>query len=165
VAVALRLRRPRARRSPFPRDHRFEPDVDELVDGGPPLVYVNRRPRNPAASFVVSDNERGGMLLGRHLLELGHRRIAFLAGPAFSSVSKARVRGFRAALDEWPEPTHALLEETDFSAPVVRRIVNAWAAAPEAPTAIVGINDMVVGVCPRTSRWRASTTSSSRVRR
>jgi LacI family transcriptional regulator len=49
---------------------------------------------------VGSNNWTGGLLATRHLLELGHRRIAVIAGPQDVLCSRARLAGFRSAHDE-----------------------------------------------------------------
>ncbi|MFD0741971.1 LacI family DNA-binding transcriptional regulator [Phytohabitans flavus] len=49
---------------------------------------------------VGSNNWNGGLLAARHLLELGHRRIAVISGPEDVLCSRARVAGFRSAHDE-----------------------------------------------------------------
>ncbi|TQS28329.1 LacI family DNA-binding transcriptional regulator [Microbispora sp. KK1-11] len=49
---------------------------------------------------VGSNNWDGGLLATRHLLELGHRRIAVVSGPKDVMCSRARVAGFRVAHDE-----------------------------------------------------------------
>jgi DNA-binding LacI/PurR family transcriptional regulator len=49
---------------------------------------------------VGSNNWTGGLLATRHLLELGHRRIAVIAGPRDVLCSRARLAGFRSAHDE-----------------------------------------------------------------
>jgi DNA-binding LacI/PurR family transcriptional regulator len=49
---------------------------------------------------VGSNNWNGGLLAARHLLELGHRRIAVVSGPRDVLCSHARVSGFRFAHDE-----------------------------------------------------------------
>ncbi|WP_236642912.1 LacI family DNA-binding transcriptional regulator [Actinoplanes utahensis] len=49
---------------------------------------------------VGSNNFNGGLLATRHLLDLGHRRIAVISGPADVLCSRARVAGYRSALDE-----------------------------------------------------------------
>src|SRR5262249_31329404 len=41
----------------------------------------------------------GGLAATRHLVELGHRRIAMLGGPSRMMCSRARVDGYRAALE------------------------------------------------------------------
>src|SRR5690606_33883947 len=54
----------------------------------------------PGAPTVGSANWSGGLVATRHLLELGHRRIAVISGPADVLCSRARVDGFRSAHEE-----------------------------------------------------------------
>lgn len=49
---------------------------------------------------VGSNNWNGGLLAARHLLGLGHRRIAMISGPEDVLCSRARLAGFRFAHDE-----------------------------------------------------------------
>jgi LacI family transcriptional regulator len=49
---------------------------------------------------VGSNNFNGGLLATRHLIDLGHRRIAVVSGPSDVLCSRARVAGFRSAHDE-----------------------------------------------------------------
>jgi len=49
---------------------------------------------------VGSANWDGGLAATRHLLDLGHRRIAVITGPADVLCSRARVDGYRSALEE-----------------------------------------------------------------
>lgn len=69
-----------------------------LVDEGIPLILINRVLRHPAAAAVVADGEWGGRLATAHLIGLGHRRIAYLAGPSRSFSHRSRLRGYRKAL-------------------------------------------------------------------
>ncbi len=48
---------------------------------------------------VGSTNFAGGMAATQHLLELGHRRIAYLGGQAEAACNRARMHGFRAAME------------------------------------------------------------------
>jgi len=54
----------------------------------------------PDVPSVGSANWSGGVQAARHLIELGHRSIAVIGGPHDMMCSRARVSGFRAALDE-----------------------------------------------------------------
>ncbi|KAA9373756.1 LacI family DNA-binding transcriptional regulator [Microbispora amethystogenes] len=66
-----------------------------------PFVVVDSDTVTPASvPMVGSNNWNGGLLATRHLLELGHRRIAVVSGPKDVLCSRARVAGFRVAHDE-----------------------------------------------------------------
>lgn len=54
----------------------------------------------PDVPSIGSANWAGGLMATRHLLELGHRRIGVITGPDEMMCSRARVSGYRAALDE-----------------------------------------------------------------
>lgn len=65
-----------------------------------PVVIVDRRVRSRNVDVVRGDSEAGAYALTRHLIELGHRRIAVLAGRRTVSTSVDRVKGFKRALAE-----------------------------------------------------------------
>ena len=65
-----------------------------------PLVVID--PMNVPSRDIVSvgsTNFRGGQDAARHLVDLGHRRIAYLGGQASAECSQARLAGFRSALE------------------------------------------------------------------
>jgi DNA-binding LacI/PurR family transcriptional regulator len=67
-----------------------------------PVVLVNSR-RAQAGRYTFSinvDNRDGGVQAVRHLLDLGHRRIAYITGPADHSDDLERLAGYRHALEE-----------------------------------------------------------------
>ncbi len=55
---------------------------------------------DPDVASVGSGNWSGGLAATRHLIGLGHRRIAMINGPAQMLCSRARLSGYRSALDE-----------------------------------------------------------------
>ncbi|MQW87033.1 LacI family DNA-binding transcriptional regulator [Sinorhizobium saheli] len=71
---------------------------DELTARGVPHVLAVRTDGRSLSS--VGDDKLGGYLATRHLLDLGHRRIGIIAGPAYASNSRGRVEGYRHALSE-----------------------------------------------------------------
>ncbi|MBV8599948.1 MAG: LacI family DNA-binding transcriptional regulator [Candidatus Eremiobacteraeota bacterium] len=71
-----------------------------LPDAVTPLVELLRHSPEMRFDAVVSDDREGARALTRHLLELGHRRIAMLTGPAAYSTTRYRVDGYRDALRE-----------------------------------------------------------------
>ena len=75
----------------------------ELVrTSGIPTVLLDAYPAGaenfPNVSWVVADDARGGQIATEHLLELGHTKILFLAGPNGSSSSAGRFSGYQRAL-------------------------------------------------------------------
>jgi len=66
-----------------------------------PYVLVDTAGEQPpGVPTVGSANWAGGLAATRHLLALGHRRIAMISGPADVLCSRARVDGYRSALEE-----------------------------------------------------------------
>jgi len=67
---------------------------------GVPVVLVNSHSQQsgPYTFAVNVDNAQGARLATKHLIELGHRRIAYITGPADHSDDLARLEGYREAL-------------------------------------------------------------------
>ncbi len=65
----------------------------ELAESGVPFVCALRP--HGAHPAVEADDRAGGALAARHLLDLGHREVCVLAGPANVSTATRRLAGFR----------------------------------------------------------------------
>ncbi len=65
-----------------------------------PVVVLDRRVSDVKIDTVRCDSEEGAYRLTRHLLDLGHTRIAILSGPSSVSTAMDRVAGYRRALVE-----------------------------------------------------------------
>lgn len=65
-----------------------------------PIVSLGRVLQTSRAIGFKLDNEHGAWLAVRHLIELGHRRIAHLSGPAENRDSVERLAGYKRALKE-----------------------------------------------------------------
>jgi len=64
-----------------------------------PVVVLGRNLKAPRLYSLSFDNLLGGRLATEHLIQLGHRRIAFIAGDADHPDANERLRGYRAALE------------------------------------------------------------------
>ena len=69
-----------------------------LRENGVPHVLALRS--DGVSPSSVCDDELGGYLATRHLIDLGHRRIGILPGPDFASTAHRRLAGFRRAMSE-----------------------------------------------------------------
>jgi LacI family transcriptional regulator len=113
----------------------------QLRAQGSRLVLCGRHP--VPADAVVPDNTAGAARLVRHLLERGHRRIAYVAGPGSLSTSQDRLDGYRSALASHEvELDPALVVAGDFSREsgyaAAVRLLDSGAAF----TAIAAANDL-----------------------
>jgi LacI family transcriptional regulator len=77
------------------RDHGL---FDEVIAAGLDLVLVNRWLPDVDISSATADDRKGQRLAVRHLTELGHRRIAYIAGPLDYSTGFDRHEGFLEAM-------------------------------------------------------------------
>ncbi|HQS69688.1 MAG: LacI family transcriptional regulator [Novosphingobium sp. 28-62-57] len=97
----------------------------------------------PEGICVSMDDEGGAKLATSHLLELGHRRIGMISGPAEYRLAGARVDGWRAAMDAAGCSTEGLLEAGDFTFASGARAARALLMREDRPTAIIASNDQM----------------------
>jgi LacI family transcriptional regulator len=112
----------------------------------------------PEVATVGATNWAGGLSAARHLLELGHRRVAVIGGPVAMLCSRARIDGYCAALTSaGVKVDPSLIRSGNF------RHIGGYQAArelfelPEPPTAIfAGSDEQAFGVAEaaRVTGWR-----------
>jgi LacI family repressor for deo operon, udp, cdd, tsx, nupC, and nupG len=119
--------------------------LEHLERIGVPVVLVNNHnAQSGRYTFSVSvDNQHGGHLATAHLIERGHRHIAYVRGPADHSDDAERLAGYRQALDEAGIPFDpALLLPGNGRLDGGERAHAALADLAEPPTAAFCYNDM-----------------------
>lgn len=118
--------------------------LQAILKRGGLVVVVDRDLAGVTLDTVLSDNYQGGYLATRHLIALGHRRIACIAGPSNLTPSAQRVLGYRQALEEAGLPfDEGLLLRGDFHPESGRQATHTLLARPQAPSAIFACNDMM----------------------
>jgi LacI family transcriptional regulator len=137
---------------------RDDPWLDALRATGAVVVLVNRTSGDGHLPAVISDDMLGMRLAVDHLVELGHRRIAHLAGPAWLSTGMARRIGFEQALQQHGlspaaiaecnaysrEAGHAgMLQLLKTSAPQTARSRARQRSIPRGFSAVVAGNDLI----------------------
>ncbi len=92
---------------------------------------------------VGATNWTGGMAATRHLLDLGHRRIAMLSGPTQWPCCRARLDGYRAAMDAAGVPVDpALVRTSTLYVEGGLRDGTELLRLPDPPTAVFCSNDL-----------------------
>lgn len=126
-------------------DHAY---YQELQDRGMPVVFVDRAAHGIEADSVVFDNVSGGEAAARHLLGLGHRRIAFIGDYAWLPTYRDRLRGVATVLE-----AHGVEDRQRWVRPGAHDVGTARSLAaelldlPDAPTALIaGNNRATLGV-------------------
>jgi len=115
-----------------------------------PFVLIGRPPANYAdVRWVDADNERYTWLAVKHLIELGHQRIAFVGGDPEVAVTRERLQGYTLAMNaaglrqrcEWIDYAY-FAEEGGYKS--VQRMLQ---LGEDAPTAYYAANDlMAIGI-------------------
>ena len=118
------------------------PTVVDVSDTTP-IVAVDPHAGPSRLPSVHSDNLAGAIAATEHLLELGHRRIGFLAGRPDLESARQREQGYRQALagaDITPDPelTRAGDYELEMSEAPARQLLT----LDDRPTAIFAANDL-----------------------
>jgi DNA-binding LacI/PurR family transcriptional regulator len=118
-------------------------ELQRLAAARIPLVVIDP-PEEPGPGIrsVGTTNWQGCLTATRHLIELGHRRIAIIGGPEHLWSSRARLAGYRAALEAAGLPVAGeLIRRDHFCAEGGRRQARELLAIAQPPTAIVAGND------------------------
>ncbi len=81
-----------------------DPNLDILIENQVPFIAINRIPLDHTdfkkIDHVIIDNFQGSYKAVNHLIKLGHKRIAMIAGKKKISTTRERSRGFRQALKD-----------------------------------------------------------------
>ncbi len=114
-----------------------------LLAQSSPVVYVNTPAKEQHVDLILFDNYGGFYGLTRHVLALGHRRVALLRGPARASDARERLEGFRKAMAEVPEAERIELssELVGYTQEAGYEMARGALALSPRPTALMAAND------------------------
>lgn len=113
-----------------------------------PFVVLNRQIDEPDVSYVTSDHYAAAAEATRHLIGLGHRRIAYIGQAVLGKVNGDRIAGYQQALREAGLAGDGDLilsagAEPGAGARVMRQLL----ARPHPPTAVIAIHDPLAIEC------------------
>lgn len=118
--------------------------IDELARCHVPVVFLDIGSAGICMSNIIVDYEAGISEAINHLHWLGHRRIAYIGGPARLRSATKRLEAFRDSMaHQLPDSTPLEIYEGDFRLEGGRRVAREMLAAGRLPTAVVVANDMM----------------------
>jgi LacI family transcriptional regulator len=123
------------------------PLVEDCVEAGGPLVFLDRTLPGLNVPSVRADGTRAIHELVEHIRDLGHRRIAFISGPELLSTGRERTQAFLDAMRaNGLEAREEYVEAGDFQEASGRGIAARFLDLPEPPKVIfAGDNLMALG--------------------
>ncbi|GAB2762046.1 LacI family DNA-binding transcriptional regulator [Streptomyces bullii] len=106
-----------------------------------PVVLAGAREQvPPGVDLVAGDDEQGARLVTEHLVALGHRRIAHIAG--YGAVGDLRRRSFETAMRAHGPAAQARVEPSDMTEEGGYRATVRLLSRPDRPTAVFAVNDI-----------------------
>ena len=115
-----------------------------IIKSGMPLVTVDNQSDLQPLNSVVVDNYRGAYLAARHLIEIGHRRIAIIRGPRKYKSLTERYHGYRNAMIDADFDIDEDLVQAPISSGFPNkgyREMKALLAIDAPPTAVLAVSD------------------------
>jgi LacI family transcriptional regulator, galactose operon repressor len=108
------------------------------------VVLIDRDVDSVAHDIVRGESQRAAILLTKHLIHHGHRRIGLITGPADVSTARERERGFREAMREHElEVRREMVHHSAYTREGGHRAGATLLANTDRPTAIVTANNFL----------------------
>jgi DNA-binding LacI/PurR family transcriptional regulator len=124
-----------------------DPRLEAALTRGLPTITVDE-PLDVPTPFIGIDDRGGAAAAGRHLVELGHRRVAVVSFPDFArpddtlpfDVPRERLAGYREALGEAFDPDLVLTAHSN-DQNTGRRLLTELLEHDPMPTAVLAMSD------------------------
>ena len=119
-------------------------EAKAYLKAGSGVVYLDRIPPKWRGDSVTSAHEQGAFAATKHLIDLGHERIATITGPATSTSALARLEGYRRAMKSAHFPIlRNYIQESEFNKAAGHTKAAILLRTMPRPTAIFAANDLI----------------------
>jgi DNA-binding LacI/PurR family transcriptional regulator len=119
-----------------------EDELSKLQKKGIPFILLDNQKQQGNIPSVIVNNRRGGYEASRHLISLGHQKIAHISGPDLYLSSRDRRQGFLDALEEAGLQPFAI-EKSEFSIRGGFEVTRKWIREGIYPSAIFAADDFI----------------------
>ncbi|WP_336800145.1 LacI family DNA-binding transcriptional regulator [Kaistia sp. MMO-174] len=129
----------------FATNNGDDPALGRALQGTSTVVLVDDDIIGARAPTIMADSDQGGFLAARHLIEMGHRRLGYVGGPAGLSSSRGRLGGFRRAVAASERPVTIAAEiQGPYSSEHGRLAAGQILALDPVPSAVFAASDEIV---------------------
>lgn len=119
-------------------------NIVKFAERGLPYITYHRRLSDKKSNFVISDDIDGIKLAVKHLIDLGHKNIAYISGPKLFSTGINRLRGFIEARNILNLNNNSdFIQEGGYSENKSWQATKTLINLPIPPTAIIAANDLM----------------------
>jgi LacI family transcriptional regulator len=120
-----------------------------------PLVIIDPNNETPEYPALIATNQEGALAAMKYLTDLGHRRIAHIAGEMKLVSANQRLQGYKDGLAAAAIPLHEdLIEMGDYTTETAVICARKLLSLPDRPTAIFAANDAsAIGVYQAASEF------------
>lgn len=132
-----------------------EEEARAYINAGSVVVYVDRIPPRWKGDAITSAHEDGAYEATKHLIALGHRKIATITGPMQGTSAVQRLAGFRRAMKEARlHVPSEYIQETTFNRAGGFEKAESLLKLHTRPTAIFAANDLIAMGALKAARRR-----------
>jgi LacI family transcriptional regulator len=118
--------------------------IEQLYQSQFPVVLYNTALDSDEMNYVIVDNEKGAYIATEHLIQLGHRKIAFIAGPSTFYAMVQRMNGYKRALESYNLPLEeAFVYQDIFSYEKVFDFTTGILLQDNRPTSFFAVSDQM----------------------
>jgi len=85
----------------YASSYRLEDIIEKAKSSHVPIVVLDRELKTMEIDTIAVNNNQAGFIATEHLIQLGHKKIAYIGGNIRTEISKNRQEGYRRALDDY----------------------------------------------------------------
>ncbi len=124
----------------FPKEEEYLRSISEFIN----CVTLENALENSNIPAVIPNNLSGGYQATKHLIELGHKKIAYITGRLNEKLSFDRLEGYKKALKDANIPFYEdYIIEGDFLFDTGFNLTDKFLSLSPPPTAVVTANDLM----------------------
>lgn len=123
---------------------RYDDKVKQLYEQGYPIILYNRNIEEKNVNYIDLDNIQGAKLAMKHLVELNHKKVAYISGPSMFSTFYQRHVGYVNSIKEYNlEYKEEYIYNGDFTYEKIYNFSKSLLSQKDRPTAFFAATDQM----------------------